>query len=74
MAIFGIFDFMLGGGLIVGLIVAIWLLRPRNRTAGEHSGPTTAGPVPRNRHGVVVLCALGAALVLLVLFKPNPLK
>jgi hypothetical protein len=68
MAIFGIFDFMLGGGLIVGLIVATCLLRPRRRTAGEHSGPTAAR-VPRNRGGVVVLCALGAALVLLVLFN-----
>lgn len=66
-AIFGIFDFLIGGGLIVGLIAAA-----RRRSAkvivGENGSPATARRV-RGTGAVAVLWAFGAALALLVLFN-----
>lgn len=68
MAIFGIFDFLIGGGLIVGLIAA--LLGPsRVMIVGENGGPATARRVRRSAGAVAVLWTFGAALAALVLFN-----
>lgn len=70
-AIFGIFDFLIGGGLIVGLIAAA-IAAARRRSAqvivGENGSPATARRV-RGTGAVAVLWAFGAALALLVLFN-----
>ena len=70
MAIFGIFDLLIGGGLIAGLIaaaVAAVRLRSARVTAGENGGPA-AGRV-RRTGAVTILWIFGAALALLVLFN-----
>lgn len=71
MAIFGIFDLLIGSALIAGLIaaaVAAVRLRSARVIAQENGGPAAAGRV-RRTGAVTVLWAFGAALVLLVLFN-----
>lgn len=71
MAIFGIFDLLIGGGLIAGLIaaaVAAVRLRSARVTAAGYGGPAAAGRV-RRTGAVTVLWTFGAALALLVLFN-----
>lgn len=71
MAIFGIFDLLVGSGLIAGLIaaaVAAVRLRSARVIARENGGQAPAGRV-RRTGAVTVLWAFGAALVLLVLLN-----
>jgi hypothetical protein len=68
MDILVIFDFLIGGGLIAGLIAATRMGSPRV-IAGQDDSPATAKRVRRSDRAVAVLWTFGAALVLLIFFN-----
>ena len=68
MKIVPIFDVLIGGGLIAGLIAATWTRSARAITRHNH-GPATARRGRRSDRAVVALWTPGAALVLLVVYN-----
>jgi hypothetical protein len=64
-----IFDFFIGGGLIVGLIAAATRISSVRVIAGQNGSPATARRVRRSDRAVAVLWTFGTALVLLVFFN-----
>ena len=66
--IVAIFDFLIGGGLIAGLLAATRTRSTRVIT-GQNDTPATARRGRRSDRAVVALWTLGAALVLLVVYN-----
>src|SRR5215472_8218038 len=70
------FDFLIGGGLIAGLIAAATRIRSARVIARQKGSPATARPVRRSDRAVAVRWTFAAALVLLIFanvahFKPG---
>jgi hypothetical protein len=65
MDILVIFDVLIGGGLIAGLIAAVTRMRSARVIAGQDGTPATARRVRRIDHAVTALCTFGSALALL---------
>jgi hypothetical protein len=59
--------FLIGGGLVVGLIAAAARIRSSRVVAGQNGNPDTVGRARRNARAV--LWVFGAALVLLIFFN-----
>jgi hypothetical protein len=69
MDILVIFDFLIGGGLIAGLIAAATRMRSARVIAGQGGSPAPARRVRRSDRAVAALWTFGAALVLLTFFN-----
>jgi hypothetical protein len=67
-----LFDFLIGGGLIVGLIAAAARMRSASVIAGQNGSPATVRRVRRNARAA--LWTFGAALVLLIFFNKAHFK
>jgi hypothetical protein len=62
------FDFLIGSGLLAGLIVAVTRMRSARVTARRDGGPGGARRAGRGDREVAVLMTFGPALVLLAFF------